>query len=127
MRKILLMVLLMGSFTVQAGEGLITIPSQYNVKTTADKLVAALKAKGMTIFNRIDHTAGGAGVGLTIRPTELVIFGNPKLGTLLMQCAQTTAIDLPMKALIFETTKGQVLLSYNAPAYLKQRHHIGGL
>jgi len=118
--------LLLISFTVQAGEGLVTVKSNHDVKTTADKLVAKLKEKGMTVFIRVDHTAGAAGVGIKMRPTEVVIFGNPKLGSLLINCAQTTGIDLPMKALIFQTESGEVKLSYNAPAYLKNRHHIKG-
>ena len=126
MKKLLLVVLLVCHFSAQAAEGVVTVQSQHGIKMTGDKLVMALKNKGMTIFNRIDHAAGGAGVGLTIRPTELIIFGNPMLGTLLMQCAQTTAIDLPMKALIYENDKGQVLLSYNDPGYLKSRHQIAG-
>lgn len=125
-RKIFFTTLLLVSFVAQAGEGLITVTSKHDAKTTADRLVAKLKEKGMTIFIRVDHTAGAAGVGIKMRPTEVVIFGNPKLGSLLMNCAQTTGIDLPMKALIFETEKGEVKLSYNDPAYLASRHQIKG-
>lgn len=125
-RKIFFTALLLVSFVAQAGEGLVTVTSKHDAKTTADRLVAKLKEKGMTIFIRVDHTAGAAGVGIKMRPTEVVIFGNPKLGSLLMNCAQTTGIDLPMKALIFETESGEVKLSYNDPAYLVSRHHIKG-
>jgi uncharacterized protein (DUF302 family) len=82
--------------------GLITLPSAYDVGTTLDRLTAALTAKGVTIFARIDHAAGAASVGLPLRPTTLIIFGNPAAGTPLMQVAQTTGIDLPLKALVAE-------------------------
>jgi len=80
----------------------------------------------MTVFNRIDHTAGAQKVGLTLRPTELVIFGNPKVGTPLMQCSQSAAIDLPQKALIWQDQAGQVWLSYNSPDYIEKRHQVEG-
>lgn len=124
--KILFVALFAASLSAYAGAGLVTTVSKHDVKTTADKLVAKLKEKGMTVFIRIDHTAGAKGVGMEIRPAEVVIFGNPKLGALLQRCAQTTGIDLPMKALIFETASGEVKLSYNAPSYLKDRHHMKG-
>jgi len=126
MKRILFVVLLAASLSAHAGTGLVTVDSKHDVKTTADKLVAKLKEKGMTVFIRVDHTAGAKGVGIKMRPTTVVIFGNPKLGSLLMNCAQTTGIDLPMKALIFETAKGKVKLSYNKPSYLRERHHIKG-
>jgi len=107
-----------------AGEGMITVSSAHDVKTTADRLVQSLTAKGMTVFTRIDHAAGAAKVGKNLRPTELVIFGNPKVGTPLMQCDQGTAIDLPQKALIWEDEDGKVWLSYNDPKYLAQRHDL---
>lgn len=91
---------------------------------TSERLVKALQAKGMTVFARIDHAAGAQSVGQTLRATEVVVFGNPKVGTLLMQCSQSTAIDLPQKALIWEDQDGQVWLSYNHPQYLAKRHHI---
>ncbi len=80
----------------------------------------------MTIFKRVNHTAGAKKVGLTLRPTQLLIFGNPKVGTPLMLCSQTVAIDLPQKALAYKDRKGQVWLAYNDPAYLAKRHHIQG-
>jgi uncharacterized protein (DUF302 family) len=107
-----------------AGNGIISVSSSYDVKTTADRLVKSLTTKGMTVFARIDHAAGAAKVGKTLRPTELVIFGNPKVGTPLMQCDQSSAIDLPQKALIWEDDGGQVWLSYNDPKYLAQRHDL---
>jgi len=107
-----------------AVEGMITLKSGHSVSTTADKLEALLSQKGMTVMNRIDHSAGAAGADLELRPTEVVIFGNPKVGTPLMQCAQSVAIDLPQKALIWEDSEGIVWLGYNDPEYLKQRHNI---
>jgi len=109
-----------------ADNGMIDVKSNHNVKTTADRLVSALKEKGMTVFTRIDHSAGAQGVGKTLRPTEVVIFGNPKVGTPLMNCQQSVAIDLPQKALIWEDDKSQTWLSYNKPEYLASRHTIEG-
>lgn len=107
-------------------KGLITVESKHSVKDTADKLEAILKSKGMTVFTRIDHAAGAKKVGKDLRPTELVIFGNPKIGTPLMHCAQSVAIDLPQKMLIWQDDKGTTWLGYNDPAHLKKRHNIEG-
>ncbi|MBW0147988.1 DUF302 domain-containing protein [Marinobacter sp. CAU 1620] len=109
-----------------AADGLIAVKSSYSVPATADKLVAALEEKGMRVMNRIDHAAGAEAAGSYLRPTELVIFGNPTVGTPLMRCAQSVAADLPQKALIWEDEDGQVWLGYNDPAYLKARHGIEG-
>lgn len=104
--------------------GLITLKSKHDVSETLNRLEAVLNKKGMTIFKRIDHSAGAERAGMKLRPTELLIFGNPKVGTPLMLCSQTAAIDLPQKALAYEDEKGQVWLSYNDPVYMAQRHHI---
>ncbi|WP_428433720.1 DUF302 domain-containing protein [Photobacterium profundum] len=109
-----------------ANNGLISVKSSHNVKVTADKLEQILNDKGMTVFVRIDHSAGAKHVGEVLRPTELIIFGNPKVGTPLMQCSQSAAIDLPQKALISQDEKGQVWLTYNSPDYLVKRHNIKG-
>lgn len=109
-----------------ADNGMVNIKSTHDVKTTTDRLEKALKAKGMTIFNRIDHAAGAKKIGRVLRGTQLVIFGNPKVGTPLMQCSQSAAIDLPQKALVWEDDAGQVWFSYNNPTYLKDRHIIKG-
>ena len=109
-----------------ADNGLVNVKSNHGVKETADRLESALKAKGMTIFDRINHAAGAEKVGKELRPTELVIFGNPKVGTPLMQCGQTMAIDLPQKALIWEDETGQVWFTYNEPEYLAKRHGTKG-
>ena len=107
-----------------AADGMITKASDHSVKQTIDRLEAALQDKGMTIFKRVDHSAGAERVGMTLRPTELLIFGNPEVGTPLMQCAQTVAIDLPQKALAYEDEQGKVWLVYNDPSYLASRHDI---
>lgn len=121
---ILLMVFVTG--IAQANNGLVSVKSAHDVKTTADRLEAVLKKKGMTVFTRIDHAKGAKSVGNDLRPTELVIFGNPKIGSKLMQCAQTIAIDLPQKALIWQDGGGQVWLSYNEPTELAKRHRLPG-
>ena len=110
--------------TAAAGDGLINVKSPYDVKATADRLENVLKQKGMNVFIRINHAAGARKVGKNLRPTELVVFGNPKVGTPLMQCNQSVAIDLPQKALIWQDEKDQVWLTYNDPNYLAQRHGL---
>ena len=107
-----------------ADSGLISVKSAHSVKKTANRLESALKAKGMRVFNRVDHAEGAKSVNKTLRPTELIIFGNPKIGTVLMQCKQSVGIDLPQKALVWEDSTGQVWLSYNNPQYLAERHEI---
>ena len=109
-----------------ADNGIISIKSSHNVKVTADRLEKNLITKGMTVFIRIDHAEGAQKVGKKLRPTEVIIFGNPKVGTPLMQCGQSVAIDLPQKTLIWEDEAGQVWLSYNDPEYLAKRHGIKG-
>jgi uncharacterized protein (DUF302 family) len=110
------------SYSTRADDGIVRIKSAHSVTATIDKLEMALNNKGMTIFKRISHTDGAAGVGLELRPTQLLIFGNPKVGTPLMQCEQSTALDLPQKALAYEDAKGQVWLLYNDPQYIADRH-----
>ncbi len=105
-------------------EGVITLKSHYDVNTTVNRLQAALEKKGMTLFTRVDHAAGAKRVGKSLPPTQLVIFGNPKIGTPLMHCAPSVAIDLPQKALIWQDAAGQTWYSYNDPAFLAHRHHI---
>ncbi len=107
-----------------ADNGIISVKSSHEVKATADRLENTLKQKGMTVFIRINHAEGAQKVGKKLRPTELVVFGNPKVGTPLMQCSQSTAIDLPQKALIWEDQEGTVWFSYNDPNYLVERHGI---
>jgi uncharacterized protein (DUF302 family) len=105
-------------------EGLTSIRSRFGPKETMDRLEAGVRAQGMTVFARIDHAAGAAEVGLTLAPTELIIFGNARGGTPLMESVQTVGIDLPLKALVWEDTGGKTWLSYNEPSWIAQRHGI---
>lgn len=102
--------------------GLITFQSDYQPGETMQRLEAAVKAKGMIVFAHIDHAAAAAEVGLTLRPTDLLIFGSPMGGTPLMQSTQTIGIDLPLKALVWQDDNGKTWLSYNDLAWLVQRH-----
>jgi uncharacterized protein (DUF302 family) len=128
MRKtILTFALLLLGLNAWAGPaGMINKPSRYTVPETMDRLVAVLQAKGMTVFDRIDHAGAAKKAGLSMRSSQLLIFGNPKGGTPLMVAAPTVAIDLPFKALAWEDGDGKVWLSYNSPAWLKERHGIRG-
>jgi len=105
--------------------GLVTIASEYPVKEAIDRLESALRAKGVAIFARIDHAAGAASVDMLLRPTELLIFGNPKAGTPLMQANQTIGLDLPLKILAWQDAAGKVWLTYNDPRWLARRHKLG--
>ena len=105
-----------------AADGLVALKSPYPAKETMNRLEDNAKQRGLTVFARIDHAAGATRVGKTLRPTEVLIFGNPQGGTPLMECAQTTGIDLPLKALVWEDAQGQVWLGYNDPAWLVSRH-----
>jgi uncharacterized protein (DUF302 family) len=108
-----------------AVDGLITIKSSYGPQETVDKFEAAVKAKGLTVFAKVDHAAGAAAVGLPLQPTQLIIFGNAKGGTPLMQSAQTGGIDLPMKVLVWQDASGDTWLSYNDPEWIAKRHGLG--
>jgi len=123
---VLPLILLLCWGVAQAADGLVVVKSNHSVAATADKLEAVLSENGMKIMNRVNHAAGAESADLELRPTEVVIFGNPKVGTPLMQCAQSVAVDLPQKALIWEDEGGQVWLGYNDPEYLKSRHSIEG-
>ena len=114
--------LLLASTVAIAADGLVTVPSAHGPKETLDRLEAVLKEKGLTIFLRVDHAAGAAKIGKTLRPTELLVFGNPQGGTPLMECAQTAGIDLPLKALAWQDGAGKNFLGYNDPRYLAARH-----
>lgn len=115
---------MIGSSSLLAADGLVAAKSPYKAKETMDRLESVLKKKDMTIFARVDHAAGAAKVGKTLRPTEVLIFGNPKGGTPFMECNQTVGIDLPLKALVWEDADGQVWLAYNDPAYIAARHRV---
>lgn len=106
-------------------EGLTTVGSNVGPRETMDRIESAIRAKGMTVFARIDHAAGAREAGLTLRPTELLIFGNAKGGTPLMQAEQTIGIDLPLKVLVWEDAAGATWVSYNEPSWRAGRHHLG--
>lgn len=118
--------LLFSPIPLHADDGLITVNSAFSVKQTADRLEAALKDKGMTVFARIDHARGAKNAGIALLPTELVIFGSPKVGGPLMRCDRGVGIDLPMKALIWEDESGNVWYTYNAAEFLAGRHDLSG-
>jgi uncharacterized protein (DUF302 family) len=106
--------------------GLIQVPSNFSVAETITRLISAVTFKGMTIFAVVDHGDGAAIADMRLRPTQLVLFGNAKGGTPLMQENQTAGIDLPLKALAWEDANGKVWLTYNDPAWIAQRHDLGG-
>jgi uncharacterized protein (DUF302 family) len=108
-----------------ADNGLITVRSNFSVSQTITRLITAVTSKGMTIFAVVDHGDGAAIADMSLRPTQLVLFGNPKGGTPLMQDNQTAGIDLPLKALAWEDADGKVWLTYNDPAWIAQRHDLG--
>ncbi len=108
-----------------ADEGLITIASRFTVKDTIDRLAATVTSKGMTVFARVDHGGGAAAVGMPLRPTELLIFGNARGGTPLMQANQAVGIDLPLKALAWEDADGKVWVTSNDPVWVASRHGLG--
>jgi len=107
-----------------SADGLITVSSGFGPEETMKRLEAEVRAKGMTVFARVDHAAGAAEAGLPLRPTDLLIFGAARGGTPLMQAAQTIGIDLPLKALVWQDEEGTTFLSYNDPAYLAHRHGL---
>jgi uncharacterized protein (DUF302 family) len=108
--------------TAGAADGLIAVKSPYSAKETMDRFEAVVKERSLNVFARIDHAAGAAKVGKSLRPTEVLIFGNPQGGTPFMECAQTVGIDLPLKALVWQDASSQVWLGYNDPTYLARRH-----
>ena len=108
-----------------ADNGLITIPSNFSVRETVERLVSFATSHGLMVFARIDHADGAAKVGLPLRPTELVLFGHAKGGTPLIQDRQTAGIDLPLKALAWEDADHKVWLTYNDAAWIAQRHGLG--
>lgn len=107
-----------------AADGLVSMKSQFDAKQTMNRLEDIVKQKGFTVFARIDHAAGASKIGKQLRPTELLIFGNPKGGTPFMECAQSVGIDLPLKALAWEDASSQVWLSYNDPEWMAKRHNV---
>ena len=106
------------------GKGLIDIPSSHSVDETVTKLEGILQAKGITVFALVDHSGEAAKAGMKMRPTKLLIFGSPKAGTPVMLAAPSSAIDLPLKILVWEDDQGKVWITYNSPSYLQERHNL---
>jgi uncharacterized protein (DUF302 family) len=117
-------VLLGHALLAHAADGLVAVKSPHSAQETMNRLEATVKQRGLNVFARIDHAAGAMKVGKSLRPTELLIFGNPQGGTPLMECAQSAGIDLPLKALVWQDESSQVWLGYNDPAFLAQRHGV---
>ncbi len=125
LKTIVALMLSAAAATGFAADGMVSLKSSHSVKVTLDRLEAAAKERGLNVFLRVDHAAGAQKIGKQLRPTELLVFGNPQGGTPLMECAQTSGIDLPLKALAWEDAGGQVWLGYNDPAFLAKRHAAG--
>jgi uncharacterized protein (DUF302 family) len=119
------LMLIFSSFAA-ATDSTISIESQYSAKETADRFASIIKNKGLTLFARIDHQENAEEIDLKLRATEVIIFGNPKIGTPLMQCSQEAAIDLPQKVLIRKGADNKTWISYNNPEYINSRHNIKG-
>ena len=124
LRSLFVMSLVFLGLSATAADGVIAVKSTYDAKETMNRFEDMAKQRGLTVFARIDHAAGAAKVGKTLRPTEVLIFGNPQGGTPLMECAQSVGIDLPLKALVWEDEARQVWIGYNDTAYLAKRHGI---
>src|SRR5271166_2824717 len=107
-----------------ATDGLITMPSAFGPAETVSRLEAEVKARGITIFAHVDHAAGAAAAGMSLRPTDLLVFGAAKGGTPLVDLVQTIGIDLPLKALVWQDAAGATWLSYNGPGWLAERHAV---
>ncbi|MGX1307656.1 uncharacterized protein (DUF302 family) [Amorphus suaedae] len=106
-------------------DGLTVLPSAHDPDRTAERLIAAVEARGITVLADIDHARAAAAAGLDLRPTRVILFGNAKAGTPLMQDVQAAAIDLPLKALVWQDADGRTWLGYNDPAWIAQRHGVG--
>jgi uncharacterized protein (DUF302 family) len=109
---------------VTVDNGIVNEPTSHSVDQTVERLEAILQAKGVTLFALVDHSGEAAKVGMKMRPTKLLVFGNPKAGTPLMLAAPSSAIDLPLKILVWEDGRGKVWVSYNSPQYLQRRHGL---
>src|ERR1700688_2624652 len=110
--------------TSKAEPGIVTIPSHQSVDQTVQKIEGILQSKGVKLFALVDHSGEAEKLGMRMRPTKLLIFGNPIAGTPLMIASPSIAIDLPLKVLVSEDAAGKVWISYNAPAYLQSRHGL---
>ncbi len=112
------------TMTSNSDNGIVSVPSHHSVDRTVENLNAILQAKGVKLFALVDHSGEAEKAGMQMRPTKLLIFGNPKAGTPLMLASPTIAIDLPLKLLVWEDNSGAVWISFNSPAYLQTRHHV---
>jgi uncharacterized protein (DUF302 family) len=112
------------SVVAAANEGIVNKPSNHSVEQTVDRLRSILQSKGVTLFALIDHSGEAEKVGMKMSPTKLLIFGNPKAGTPLMLAAPSSALDLPLKILVWEDVQGKAWVSYNSPVYLQERHKL---
>jgi len=126
MKTFILLSVLLATWPIAAKTGVVSIRSNNPVEETVQKFTTALNSKGLTLFSVIDHHANAQQADLELKPSTLIIFGNPKIGTKLMQCAATMAIDLPQKVLVWEDENKAVWLSYNNPEYVKERHQMKG-
>jgi uncharacterized protein (DUF302 family) len=117
-------VIILLSVSPSYAEDLVTKPSPHTVAMTMDKLVAAVESAGAKVFARVDHAAGASSVGMELRPTQLLIFGNPKLGTPALQAGQTSGLDLPLRVVVYRDKIGQVFLAYHKPSELSIDHGI---
>ena len=124
MKKTVLAIWLTSMTLLQAADGLVEIKSRFSVQETAVRLVGFFREKGIRLFKVIDHAEGAAKTGEKLRPTTLLIFGNPYLGTPLMKCRQSVAVDLPQKMLVYQNETGETVIAYNDPDYLVRRHGI---
>jgi uncharacterized protein (DUF302 family) len=115
-----------GAPASDSADGIVTRPSPYSVDVTVDRIEEALRSRGLMLFALVDHSGEAARVGLTLRPTKLLIFGSPTAGTPLMVASPRLALDLPLKALVWQDDAGRVFVSYNSTAYLAARHHLPG-
>lgn len=123
-RQIAVLALCACASLVSAADGLIVLESPHGPRETMDRFEDIVKQRDLNVFARIDHAAGAERIGKTLRPTELLIFGNPQGGTPFMECAQSVGIDLPLKALVWEDADGRVWLGYNDPVHLADRHGV---
>ncbi len=123
-RSLLVVVMTLWLGLAAAADGLVAVKSPHSAKDTMNRLEEAVTKRGLMLFVRIDHAAGAAKIGKTLRPTEVLVFGNPQGGTPFLECEQTVGIDLPLKALVWEDAAAQVWVGYNDPATLAQRHGV---
>jgi uncharacterized protein (DUF302 family) len=123
-RKLVALILATAALAASAADGLVRLKSPHNAQDTMGRLESVVKQRGLKVFARIDHAAGAANIGKSLRPTEVLIFGNPQGGTPFMECAQTGGVDLPLKALVWEDAAGQTRLGHDDPRFLAQRHGV---